>query len=1694
MKKLIKNAISFITSAALLFSCIWSGLLTFAEDSAVTGISLTTKSVIENTHGFVQQYYNSETQTQESYWCYYVSEFVDTVTVSYDDGTSISGTRSEIYNITGEWVNFDDNQLNEHWGIGDHTATASFLGVSCEFTCTVIENPVASISAVAGKTVVEGTHGYENSYYNQETQETEYYWCYNVNEFNPVITVNYKDGTSVSGTEYEIYNKTGESVSLGSNQNNEHWGIGDHTATASFLGVSCEFTCTVIENPVASISAVAGNTVMEGTHGYENSYYNQETHQTEYYWYYHVSEFNPIITVNYKDGTSISGTESEIREKTGESVSLSSNQNYGHWVVGENTATANFMGASCEFTCIVTESPVASISAVAGNTVIEGTHGYEGSYYNQETQETEYYWYYHVSAFNPVITVNYKDGTSISGTESEIREKTGELVSLSSNQNNEHWGVGENTATASFLGVSCEFICTVTENPVASISAVAGKTVVEGTHGYEDSYYNQETQATEYYWYYYVDEFNPIITVNYKDGTSISGTQGQIYNKTGEGVSFDGNQYNEHWGVGENTATASFMGVSCEFTCTVTESPVESISAEVEPFTEKSGGYYSGGVYHYSLDSIKATLKIKYRDGNTDTAYYSSNLRYYKGYYIAINFDDWNEYYSEEKHITLGENNTLTFSYKGRTCTAQVTLLENPAADYEYIEQDGAAYITGYMGTKTQLDIPDTLNGLPVNGISSLNNCSEITSITVPDSVKFISADAFYDCRKLKNIRIGSSVAYIDPSMFAYCTELQQIRVGDNNPNYCDIWGVLYSKDKTKIIAYPLGMGDSYTLPETVTDIEVLSRAEYQSINFTFSNGNSAFTTVDGVTYTSDMKTVVSCDREKQGEYIMPDTVTSIAVGAFSGCDGLTSVKFSDSVTDIAYQSFLSCSSLTSVELPKSLKSISDSAFFGSGLTSLTLPNGTQKVGNGAFDSCPIETLDLGNSLISVGGFAFYETKIKELNLPDTLSVIGSGAFSGTDITSLTLPDSLTSLGGNAFSDCDSLKTLSFGNGLEEVSESCFSDCNSLQTVNFSDSVNTIGSYTFINCTSLENIVFSKNLKTIKNGAFYECSAIKTLNLPEKLEFIGDSTFYNCSSITELVIPASVKELGRYSFGCCEALSKVTAQSADTQIPYSAFYGCPVSETVFYGTSDTIGAGEFSGKDFDTVKIPDTVTKIAYGAFWDCRSLSEIECPDSVISINSYAFDGTAWYNSQYEGCVYLGKVLYDYKGVIQGETTFTVDKAIKGIGDYAFDDVISNPDSGMTEVILPEGLEHIGKGAFRDCTAINKVYIPKTVSSIGYLAFAGCSNLTEIVIDAENPYYVCENGVVYTKDKSRLVFCSSAISGDFTVPSSVREISAFAFAGCNDITSIKIPSAVNTLENYSIGFTYIGIEACDISSFGEFDLGNSIYCSLEDLIASERDDGEYHDAKSEIQGQAVKLICVEDSKAHEYAKKYGFPTEFMIECNHNYISVITEPACIEGGYTTHTCDICGDSYTDSYTPAAGHHYSESYTVISYPTCTQDGAIARKCDHCDEITDIITVEPNGHTVGRTVTVQSPTCTQPGIVREYCSVCNELICEKETPASHWFGLWGWKIEPTENSQGVKSRVCEDCGAVQTVMAENLDNKGDLNGDGALNVKDLICMKKVLTYQKDYVPEADMSGDNTCSSCDFIMLRKRMLKIR
>ena len=154
----------------------------------------------------------------------------------------------------------------------------------------------------------------------------------------------------------------------------------------------------------------------------------------------------------------------------------------------------------------------------------------------------------------------------------------------------------------------------------------------------------------------------------------------------------------------------------------------------------------------------------------------------------------------------------------------------------------------------TSVTIPDSVTTIGSNAFSW---CSGLTSVTIPDSVTSIGGSAFYYCNNLTNITIPDSVTTIDSYAFSYCSSLTRFDVSTNNTSFSSSADgkILYNKDKTTLIAYPSATGD-------VT---------------------------------------------------IPNSVTTIDYGAFSGCSNLTNITILDSVTTIGYYAFSDCSSLTSV-------------------------------------------------------------------------------------------------------------------------------------------------------------------------------------------------------------------------------------------------------------------------------------------------------------------------------------------------------------------------------------------------------------------------------------------------------------------------------------------------------------------------------------------------------------------------------------------------------------------------------------------------------------------------------------------------------------------------------------------------------------------------------------------------------------
>ena len=299
----------------------------------------------------------------------------------------------------------------------------------------------------------------------------------------------------------------------------------------------------------------------------------------------------------------------------------------------------------------------------------------------------------------------------------------------------------------------------------------------------------------------------------------------------------------------------------------------------------------------------------------------------------------------------------------------------------------------------------------------TITDCKESAkgAITIPSeidgkSVTSIGHSAFDGCRGLTSITIPNSVTSIGDWAFEHCTGLTSINVASGNNYYSDNNGVLFNKKKTELIRYPEG--------------------------------------------------------KSQTSYTIPNSVTSIGVGAFFDCTGLTSITIPNSVTSIGDGAFEWCTGLTSITIPNSVTSIEGWAFnVCTGLTSITIPNSVKSIGDGAFEYC-------------------------------------------AGLTSITIPDSVTSIGYRAFYDCTGLTSITLGNSVTSIGDMAFADCTGLTSITIPNSVTSIRDRAFDGCTGLTSITLGNSVTSIGYEAFYKCTGLTSITIPNSVTSIGRGAFY----------------------------------------------------------------------------------------------------------------------------------------------------------------------------------------------------------------------------------------------------------------------------------------------------------------------------------------------------------------------------------------------------------------------------------------------------------------------------------------------------------------------------------------------------------------------------------------------------------
>ena len=255
-------------------------------------------------------------------------------------------------------------------------------------------------------------------------------------------------------------------------------------------------------------------------------------------------------------------------------------------------------------------------------------------------------------------------------------------------------------------------------------------------------------------------------------------------------------------------------------------------------------------------------------------------------------------------------------SYNNRSSTLTSAQLGNEVTSIADGAFSGCTSITSIV-------IPNSVTYL---GDAAFDGCTNLSSVTIGTGVTGFSYLLFQNCTSLINLTVPSNILIINPESFYGCSNLINININSNNPNYTSVDGVVFNKNITTLVLYPIGKIGSYSIPNTVTTIAFESFLNCTNLtNITIPNSVTNITTYSLVGCTGLISLII------------PNSVTSIGDYAFLNCTNLTRVTISNSVTSINLGTFTGCTNLNNITIPKNVTTIGNQVF--SNCTSLTRVN-----------------------------------------------------------------------------------------------------------------------------------------------------------------------------------------------------------------------------------------------------------------------------------------------------------------------------------------------------------------------------------------------------------------------------------------------------------------------------------------------------------------------------------------------------------------------------------------------------------------------------------------------------------------------------------------------------------------------------------------------------------------------------------
>lgn len=650
--------------------------------------------------------------------------------------------------------------------------------------------------------------------------------------------------------------------------------------------------------------------------------------------------------------------------------------------------------------------------------------------------------------------------------------------------------------------------------------------------------------------------------------------------------------------------------------------------------------------------------------------------------------------------------------------------------------------------------------------LRTFENCTNLSSISIPTSVSNIGNYTFYGCSNLSSITIPENVVNIGSHAFADCFNLASLTISGNVNS---IGSAAFSG---------CGKLTSVVIPNSIKNIN----------EYTFSNCSN----------------LISIN--------IPQSVTSIGTHAFRGCSKISSVIIPQSMTTIDSNAFLGCTGLVSVTINSDsilaknfdfANSIKD--VFGNQVKEYTIGGNVKRIGNHAFSGCiNLEIVNITVDIESIGDYAFHTCEA---------------------LSSITIPEGIKRIGTCVFFDCFSLLSIQIPESVTIIDNSAFNGCFNLSSILIPQNVTSIGYSAFYGCTSLSSIVIPENLTSIGGGAFEGCSnlvsvtinsdsvlskdfsqdgfamhglendfgsQVKKYTIGGNVKKIGSYAFNGCDSLkTVNIIANSVTSIGNGAFLGCANLSQINIPDSVRYIGHSVFSGCtslPVESGVRYADKWAVGVVDKSLPRYtlrsDTRGLTET--------FSECVNILRITLPDSIIVIGE----------STFKGCQNLKAITLPKKLSLIGNSAFSGCSALTSLSiPVNVTEIGSSAFSGCTAIknlTLPNNVSIIGCNAFKNCTGLTSMIIPDNVKTLGTYLFYGCNNLSSVTLPTDltkipdgtfgncnlSSYEISENVDSIGAD----AFYGNPLK-EIVIPSSVTEIGNGAFAGCYNLISVDINS-----------------------------------------------------------------------------------------------------------------------------------------------------------------------------------------------------------------------------------------------------------------------------------------------------------------